>query len=52
VRKGVDPRAYVENLRRDLDDYFVTDAGKRRAALMLEERRMEVNSWGEWIGSR
>ncbi len=51
VRKGVDPRAYFENLRRDLDNYFVTDVGKRRAALMLEERRVEVDSWREWVGS-
>ena len=51
VRKGVDPRAYVENLCRDLDDYFVTDAGKRRAALMLEERKLEVDSWRDWVGS-
>ena len=49
VRKGVDPPAYVDNLGRDLGDYFVTDAGKRKAALMLEERRVEVESWREWI---
>ena len=42
VRKGVDPPAYLENLGKDLDGYFVTPAGKRRAARMLEERAVEV----------
>ena len=45
VRKGVDPRVYLENLGEDLDGYFVTEPGKRRAARMLEERRAEVEAW-------
>jgi hypothetical protein len=49
VRKGVDPRLYVENLRQDLGGYLVTEAGKRRAALMLEDRRAEVESWTKWV---
>jgi hypothetical protein len=49
VRKGVDPPAYVENLGRDRDDYFVTDAGRRRAAAMLEDRRVEVRLWEAWV---
>ena len=47
VRKGVDPRAYLENLGKDLEGYFVTGAGKRRAAAMLGERRAEVVAWQE-----
>ena len=45
VRKGVDPRVYLENLGEDLDGYFVTEPGKRRARRMLEERRVEVTAW-------
>jgi hypothetical protein len=48
VRKGVPPQEYVENLAEDLDGYFVTAAGRRRARLMLEERAVEVRLWEDW----
>jgi hypothetical protein len=49
VRKGVDPREYLENLGNDRDGYFVTEQGKRKAAEMLEQRRAEAASWEDWV---
>ncbi len=49
VRKGVNPPAYLDNLGKDLDGYFVTPAGKKKAARMLQERAVEVGSWQEWV---
>jgi hypothetical protein len=49
VRKGVAPPTYLENLDDDLDGYFVTAAGRRRARLMLDERAVEVSWRGEWV---
>jgi ribosomal protein S18 acetylase RimI-like enzyme len=49
VRKGVEPESYLENLGRDLDAYFVGEPGKRRARMMLEDRRGEVAAWKEWV---
>ena len=49
IRKGVDPRGYVENLARDLDGYLVTVAGRCRARAMLEDRAFEVAAWEEWV---
>jgi hypothetical protein len=48
VRKGVSARSYLDNLGRDLDGYFVTEAGKYKASAMLEDRRLEVGSWEAW----
>ncbi len=45
VRKGVDPVSYLENLRRDLDGYFVTEEGKAKARSLLAERKAEVEVW-------
>jgi hypothetical protein len=50
VRKRVAPPRYLENLAGDLQGYFVTVAGRRRAAAMLEDRSSEVDVWREWIG--
>jgi hypothetical protein len=49
VRKGVEPGDYLENLGSDLDGYFVTEPGKRKARRMLEERRGEVRAWEKWL---
>jgi hypothetical protein len=48
VRKGVDPREYVANLREDLAGYFTTAPGRTKAARMLEERAVEVAAWEAW----
>ena len=40
--KGVDPKKYLENLRADLDSYFVTDIGKNKAKELLAQREKEV----------
>lgn len=42
LRKGVDPKEYLENLRADLDSYFVTDIGKNKAKELLAQREQEV----------
>ncbi len=51
VRKGMDPRDYLENLGIDLNAYFVTEPGKRKAAQMLEGRGEEVKVWEVWVSS-
>jgi hypothetical protein len=43
VRKGVEPSQYVENLRTDLNSYFVTAIGKRKAQELLAARAQEVS---------
>ncbi len=45
VRKGVAPRAYLENLAKDLDGYFVTDQGKALARKLHAQRALEVTDW-------
>jgi len=45
VRKGVPPPAYLENLGRDLDGYFVSEPGRQKARRLLEERAKEVQAW-------
>ncbi len=42
LRKGVDPKEYLENLRTDLDSYFVTEIGKNKAKELLAQREKEV----------
>lgn len=49
IRKGVDPRVYVENLAADLEGYFVAEAGRNKARELLEARRAEVASWTDWV---
>jgi len=45
LRKGVDPTTYAENLGNDLEGYFVTEQGKRKARELLDARRGEVADW-------
>jgi hypothetical protein len=49
VRKGVNPRVYLENLSKDLDGYFVAEPGRQKARQMLEVRGSEVKSWEDWV---
>ena len=49
VRKGIDPRTYWKNLGNDLDGYFVSDPGRRKARQLLEERAAELDAWEEWV---
>jgi hypothetical protein len=49
VRKGVEPGTYLDDLANDLDGYFVTPAGKKKAGRMLEERAAEVQAWQQWV---
>lgn len=49
VRKGVTPNHYFDNLGKDLDGYFVTEAGKRKARQMLKDRGVEVRAWEDWM---
>lgn len=39
VRKEIDPELYAQNLARDLDGYFVTDAGKKKAKEFFRSTR-------------
>lgn len=41
-RKGVEPKEYLENLKNDLDSYFVTEIGKSKAKELLAQREKEV----------
>ncbi len=52
IRKGVDPREYLENLGEDLQKYFVTEPGKQMAGRLLAERGAEVKAWEERVSSR
>ena len=49
IRKGQQPEVYLKNLATDLNDYFVGDAGRRRARQLLEDRMVETKSMEEWI---
>jgi hypothetical protein len=49
LRKGVKPEAYLENLRKDLDNYFVSEPGKQKARKLLEARSVEVDAWKRWV---
>jgi len=44
VRKDVSPRDYLENLKHDLDSYFVFRTGKELAHTLLKERKKEVSA--------
>ncbi len=43
VRKNVKPVEYLQNLKNDLDSYFVTDEGKKLAKELLVQREKEVD---------
>jgi hypothetical protein len=49
LRKGVKPDVYLENLGKDLDGYFVSEAGRQKARQLLERRGMEVEAWKSWV---
>jgi hypothetical protein len=42
LRKKIDPKEYLANLKSDLDKYFVTEIGKTKARELLSEREKEV----------
>ncbi len=42
LRKGVVADEYAKNLEKDLESYFVTDAGKNLARKLLSERKKEI----------
>lgn len=42
ARKNVDPQTYLDNIRNYIDKYFLTDAGKRKAMELSDEREKEV----------
>jgi hypothetical protein len=45
VRKGVAPPAYLGQLARELEGYFVTEPGKANAWRLWQERQAEVALW-------
>jgi len=49
LRKRVKPDTYFENLGKDLESYFVSEAGRQKARQLLERRGMEVEAWKNWI---
>jgi hypothetical protein len=49
LRKGVKADAYLENLGKDLEGYFVSGVGRQKARQLLERRGMEVEAWKSWI---
>ena len=51
LRKGVPPPDYLENLGKDLDSYFVSEPGRRKARQCLAERAIEVQAWQNWPGT-
>ena len=38
----MDPQTYLDNLEKDLNSYFVTEAGRNMARLHLADRAQEV----------
>jgi hypothetical protein len=48
VRKGVPPIAYLENLGKDLDAYFVSEPARLQARHLLAERAHELAAWQIW----
>jgi hypothetical protein len=48
VRKEVPPDSYLENLGQDLNGYFVSESGRRKARQLLSDRRDEVLAWKSW----
>ena len=52
VRKDIDPHEYWENLKKDLDGYFLTEQGRKMAHGMLLERRDELAVYDRAIRGR
>ena len=48
LRKGVEPPAYLENLGRELETYFVSEPGRQKARQLLGQRSLEVEAWKRW----
>lgn len=48
LRKGVTSETYHQNLQQDLATYFVTELGKKKAQLLLDERAQEIILLKEW----
>ena len=49
VRKGIGPDTYLVNLGKDLDGYFVSEPGKKKARQLLKRRAVEVEAWKSWV---
>ena len=49
LRKAVPPPMYTENLAADLEAYFVSEPGRRKARQCLAGRAQEVQAWKSWI---
>ena len=41
-RKGITPKEYLNNLNRDLEEYFTTKEGREKARELLEDRKKEI----------
>jgi hypothetical protein len=52
VRKGVRPDLYLDNLRRDLENYFVSLPGRQKARQLLKARAAEVQAWKSCLERR
>ena len=48
LRKAVPPPAHLQNLRADLDAYFVSEPGRQKARQCLADRAQEVQAWKSW----
>ncbi len=48
IRKMVAPEQYAQNLLHDLNGYFITSQGKKKALDMLNKRQLEVAAWTRW----
>jgi hypothetical protein len=48
IRKDVKPQDYIKNLKRDLDDYFIFETGKKIARSLLGDRREKVGKLLRW----
>lgn len=50
IRKGVKPEAYLNNLAKDLDEYFITETGEKIARKLLKQRELEVSKLLQVLG--
>ncbi len=51
LRKAVRADIYLENLGKDLEQYFVSEPGRRKARQLLALRGREVQAWKNWLES-
>lgn len=47
IRKSIKPAKYLENLKKDVESYFITKAGLKMASQLLSKREREVNKLKE-----